>query len=199
MGFNSGKANTLTSAQLPGPGRGDDAFAARRKIYEAGGDTHAGPVVAIGFERREERRRGAGEDGSGDRYTFTSLGMPGPDPTMMLSAVVPSICAAATLTPPRAAARTPGSAPARSRTCLCHLWRAGIGDDFRRVVLAGADDQVEHAIAINIPHRDIDAAFETRERDDRAINRSPLPSYRRTSAGLPGAREPPPRKWRPPV
>ena len=45
-----------------------------------------------------------GEDDSWDRYTFTSLGVPGPDPTMMLSEFVPSICAAATLTPPRAVA-----------------------------------------------------------------------------------------------
>ena len=44
------------------------------------------------------------DDGNSDRYTFTSLGMPGPDPTMTLSTVVPSICAAATVTPPRAAA-----------------------------------------------------------------------------------------------
>ena len=43
-----------------------------------------------------------GDDGSFELNTFTSLGMPGPDPTMMLSAVEPSICDDATLTPPRA-------------------------------------------------------------------------------------------------
>src|SRR5262245_34521173 len=36
------------------------------------------------------------------------------------------------------------------------------------MVLAGADDQVEDAITINIPHRHIDAAFKTGKRDDRS-------------------------------
>ena len=41
--------------------------------------------------------------GSSVPNTRTSLGVPGPEPTMMLSAVVPSIWAAVTLTPPRVA------------------------------------------------------------------------------------------------
>ena len=40
------------------------------------------------------------EDGSAELNTLTSLGMPGPEPTMMLSALDPSICVAVTLTPP---------------------------------------------------------------------------------------------------
>ena len=35
------------------------------------------------------------------------------------------------------------------------------------MVLAGADDQVKHAITIDIPHGDIDAAFKAGKRDDR--------------------------------
>ena len=83
---------------------------------------------------------------------------------MMLSALVPSICAAATLTPPRASAangwKRANSVP---KAPLPRMDCAGIDDDFRRVVLAGADDQVEHAIAIDIAHGDVDAAFISRE------------------------------------
>src|SRR5262249_6664055 len=45
--------------------------------------------------------------------------------------------------------------------------RAGIGHDLRCVVLAGADDQVKHAVTIDIPHGDIDAACKPGKRDDR--------------------------------
>jgi hypothetical protein len=36
------------------------------------------------------------------------------------------------------------------------------------VVLTGADNQVQYAVAIDIAHRDIDAAFKTGERNDGA-------------------------------
>lgn len=49
-----------------------------------------------------EKMAGAvpGDDGSCEPYTLTSSEMPAPDPTMMLSALDPSICVAVTLTPP---------------------------------------------------------------------------------------------------
>ncbi len=42
---------------------------------------------------------------------------------------------------------------------------ARIGDDLRRMVLAGADDQVEDAVTVDIAHGDADAALEAGERD----------------------------------
>src|SRR5215467_1400145 len=103
MGFNSGKANTLTSVALPAPGA---VTMLSRPVEKS-----TKPVAMLTPERSSpyglklENSAGTapGEDDSWDRYTFISLGTPGPDPTMMLSDVVPSICAAATLTPPRAA------------------------------------------------------------------------------------------------
>src|SRR5262249_31075827 len=40
-------------------GRSDDALPAGRKIDEARGDAHAGPIVTVRFERREERWSGS--------------------------------------------------------------------------------------------------------------------------------------------
>src|SRR2546427_8744721 len=103
MGFKSGKANTLTSVGLPGPGA---VTMLSRPVEKS-----TKPVAMLTPERSSpyglnvEKSAGTtpAEDDSWDSYTFTSLGTPGPDPTMMLSEVSPSICAAATLTPPRAA------------------------------------------------------------------------------------------------
>src|SRR5262245_29313471 len=103
MGFKSGKANTLTSIGLPGPGT--------VTMLSPPAEKSTKPVAMLipersspyGLKLENSAGTAPGEDDSWDRYTFISLGMPGPDPTMMLSDVVPSICAAATLTPPRAA------------------------------------------------------------------------------------------------
>src|SRR5260370_15961860 len=102
MGFKSGKAKTLTSVGLPGPGA---VTMLSRPVEKS-----TKPVAMLTPERSSpyglnvEKSAGTtpAEDDSWDSYTFTSLGTPGPDPTMMLSDVVPSICATATLTPPRA-------------------------------------------------------------------------------------------------
>src|ERR1700745_1319379 len=102
MGFNSGKANALTSVGLPGPGA---VTMLSRPVEKS-----TKPVAMLTPERSSpyglnvEKSAGTtpAEDDSRGASTFTSLGMPGPDPTMMLSDVVPSICATATLTPPRA-------------------------------------------------------------------------------------------------
>src|SRR5581483_626464 len=51
---------------------------------------------------------------------------------------------------------------------LAAYGRAGIRHDLARVVLSGADDQVKNAIAVDIPHGDVDGAFKARERDDRS-------------------------------
>src|SRR3984893_11413351 len=101
-GLNRGNANTLTSVGLPGPGA---VTMLSRPVEKS-----TKPVAMLTPERSSpyglnvEKSAGTtpAEDDSWDAYTFTSLGMPGPDPTMMLSDVVPSICATATLTPPRA-------------------------------------------------------------------------------------------------
>src|SRR6266851_1709233 len=98
MGFKSGKAKTLTSVGLPGPGA---VTMLSRPVEKS-----TKPVAMLTPERSSpyglnvEKSAGTtpAEDDSWDAYTFTSLGMPGPDPTMMLSDVVPSICATATLT-----------------------------------------------------------------------------------------------------
>src|SRR5262249_55120985 len=103
MGFNSGKANTLTSVALAGP----EAVTMLSRPVEKS----TKPVAMLTPDRSSpyglklEKIAGTapGADESWVLYTFTSLGTPGPDPTMMLSEVSPSICAAATLTPPRAA------------------------------------------------------------------------------------------------
>ena len=93
--------------------------------------------------------------------TRTSLGMPGPEPTMMLSAVVPSICAAVTFTPPRAAhieRRKACDLRLESGLAACRLAR--VGDDHRRVVLAGADDEIEDVVVIDVAHGDAQRALE---------------------------------------
>jgi len=40
-------------------GRSDDNLAAGRKVHKARGDAYAGPILAVGFERREQRWPGA--------------------------------------------------------------------------------------------------------------------------------------------
>ena len=93
--------------------------------------------------------------------------MPGPDPTMMLSALVPSICAAATLMPPRASGANGwkrDSSVAKAAFPLSGL--PGIDDDFGGAIRTGADDQVEHAVGVDIAHGHADAAFKAGERHD---------------------------------
>ena len=109
-----------------------------------------------------------GDDGSFELNTFTSLGMPGPDPTMMLSAVDPSICVAVTLTPPRAVGieRLEARQFGRERR-LAAVRLPRIGDDLGRVALPGADDQVEDAVAIDVAHGDAGRSLKAREWRDR--------------------------------
>ena len=68
---------------------------------------------------------------------------------MMLSDVVPSICAVATLTPPRA---SDPKAWKRASSVEKAAFACRVGDDLRRMVLAGADHEVEHAVAVDIAH-----------------------------------------------
>src|SRR5262245_3567239 len=103
MGFKSGKANTLTSIGLPGPGAVTMLSRPVEKSTKPVAMLTPDRSSPYGLKLEKSAGTAAGEDDSWDRYTFTSLGTPGPDPTMMLSDVVPSICATATLTPPRAA------------------------------------------------------------------------------------------------
>src|SRR5262249_41663622 len=82
MGFKSGKANTLTSIGRPGPGA---VTMLSRPVEKS-----TKPVAMLTPERSSpyglklENSAGTapGEDDSWDRYTFISLGTPGPDPTM---------------------------------------------------------------------------------------------------------------------
>jgi hypothetical protein len=55
MGFKSGKANTLTSVALPGPGAVTMLSRPVEKIDEPGGDAYPRPVVTIRFEARKDR------------------------------------------------------------------------------------------------------------------------------------------------
>ena len=87
---------------------------------------------------------------------------------MMLSAVVPSICAAVTLTPPRALVSNAAKRAicvVERRLAACRLAR--IGDDHRRVVLAGADDQIEDVVVIDVAHGDAQAPSKSGKRVDR--------------------------------
>src|SRR5436309_14223816 len=100
MGLSSGKANTLTSLGLPAPGA---VTMLSRPVEKS-----TKPVAMLTPDRSSpyglklEKSGGTTprEDDSWDRYTFTSPATPGPDPTIILSDVCPSICATATLTPP---------------------------------------------------------------------------------------------------
>ena len=86
---------------------------------------------------------------------------------MMLSALVPSICAAATLTPPRASAakgRKRASSVAKAPFAILGLAR--IDDDFGSAILTGADEQIVHAIVVDVAHGHADAAFMAGKRHD---------------------------------
>jgi hypothetical protein len=85
-----------------GAGSSDDAVAADWEVDEAGGDADPGAVVGIGVKDANSAGAVPGADGSSELNTLTSLGIPGPEPTMMLSGFVPSISVAVTLMPPRA-------------------------------------------------------------------------------------------------
>src|SRR5258708_24534220 len=95
MGFKSGKAKTLTSVGLPGPGA---VTMLSRPVEKS-----TKPVAMLTPERPSpyglnvEKSAGTtpAEDDSWDSYTFTSLGTPVPDPTIMSSDFVPSICSTA--------------------------------------------------------------------------------------------------------
>ena len=84
-------------------GRSNDAFATSRKVYKACGNGYAGSIVTIGFERGKERRPGARCCRQRDlihlHFTWDSRTRS----HITLSAVVPSMHAVATVTPPRAA------------------------------------------------------------------------------------------------
>ena len=154
IGVISEKVKTFTCAGLPGTGRGDDAVAAGGEVDKARGDAHARAIVGVGAEVEKSAGAVPGEAGNCVPIHPDLVGMPGPEPTMMLSAVVPSICEAVTLMPPRASHQTPRTARARSRSAACRRRLARIGDDFGRVVLAGADDEIVDAVVVDIAHGD---------------------------------------------
>ena len=79
---------------------------------------------------------------------------------MTLSDVAPSICAAATETPPLKARRKGLEAGAFAG----EVGLAGIDHDLRCVILAGADDQVVDAVAVDIAHGDADRRRRNRRR-----------------------------------
>ena len=107
---------------------------------------------------------------------------------MILSDCVPSICATATLTPPRAVEYK--RLEARQ---LCPegafptYGRAGVGHNLGGVVRPAPDDQVKNAVAINIPHRYIDAAFKTGKWDDGGDKPVTVAVVQTNLAGLPEA------------
>ena len=55
-----------------------------------------------------------------------------------------------------------------AEVALAAYGRACISNDLRRMVLSRAEDQVKNAIAVDIPHGDVDGAFKAGERDDRS-------------------------------
>src|SRR5262249_3866452 len=63
----------------------------------------------------------------------------------------------------------------------------GVGHHFRRAARPRADDQVKNAITINIHIATLTLPSKPGNGMTVATNASPLPSYRRTSAGLPWA------------
>src|SRR5262245_36531511 len=91
LGLKSGKVSTLTSVTLPAPGA---VTMLSRPVEKS-----TNPVATVtpdvsspyGLKLANSAGTTPGEDDSWDWYTFTSLGTPGPDPTMMLSEFVPSI------------------------------------------------------------------------------------------------------------
>src|ERR1700747_235140 len=100
MGFKSGKAKTLTSVGLPGPGAVTMLSRPVEKSTKPVAMLTPDRSSPYGLKVEKSIVTAPVKDDSWDGYAFTSLGTPGPDPTMMLSDCIPSICATATLTPP---------------------------------------------------------------------------------------------------
>src|SRR5262249_36839370 len=83
MGFKSGKANTLTSTGLPGPGAVTMLSRPVEKSTKPVAMLTPDRSSPYGWEPENSAGTVPGEDDSWDRYTFISPGTPGPDPTMM--------------------------------------------------------------------------------------------------------------------
>src|SRR5215471_15155301 len=87
MGFKSGKAKTLTSVGLPGPGAVTMLSRPVEKSTKPVAMLTPDRSSPYGLKLEKIAGTAPGEDDSWVLYTFTSLGTPGPDPTMMLSEV----------------------------------------------------------------------------------------------------------------
>ena len=128
---------------------------------------------------KSENSAGAvpGAAGSFERKTLTSLGMPGPEPTMMLSAVdaVDLRSGHADAAARRRIESLEAGKLGRERR-LAVLRLARIGDDLRRVVLAGADDEIVDAVVVDVAHGDARRALKAGKGVTVATSRSPLPS-----------------------
>src|SRR5215475_5264842 len=139
-------------------GSGDDALAARRKIDETGGDAHPGPVLTVRFEARKDRwydARRRRQLGLIYLHFTRDAGRRSYDDVVGCGPVDLRNSDADTAT--RGRRECLKVCQLRSEGPFATYGRTGVGHDFRRMVLAGADDQVEDAITINIPHRHIDA------------------------------------------
>src|SRR5262249_50513985 len=148
-------------------GSGDNTLAAGRKVDETGGDVDPGPVVAIRFEAREQRRHDAGRrrelgsidlDFTGDAWRRSDDDIVGRLAIDLRNGHVD--------TATRGGIERLEARQLRPEGAFAADGRAGIGHNLGRAVLAGTDDQVKDAITINIPHRYIDAAFKPGKRED---------------------------------
>ena len=150
-----------------------------------GGDGDPGLRSGIRREGGEHLRRLARLGRAGSRRTPSpATRCPGPMPTMMLSAsAFPSMSAPATVTPPRKSA----SNGANRVSSVLNGPSAGVvavvGDHLRRDARAGAGDEVEDHVAVDVGHRHRRGALERRERDDRL--RAPCRRCRRGPARSP--------------
>src|SRR5262249_21173578 len=143
-GLEQRKSEHLDLARAARTGSGDDALAAGREIYETGGDAHPGPVIPVRFEGREDRwydarrrrqlrliylhfTRDAGRRSYDD--------VVGGRPVDLRNSYAD--------TATRGRLECLKVCQLRSEGPFATYGRTGVGHDFRRMVLAGADDQVE--------------------------------------------------------
>src|SRR5262249_18780170 len=166
-------------------GSGDDALTASRKIDETGGDAHPGTVFAVRFERREERRYHAGRGrqlGLIDLHFTWDAGRRSHDDVIGRRHI--DLRNSYAHTAARDSIERLEARQLRPEGAFATYGCTGVGHNFGRAVLPRADDQVANAISpiatLTLPSKPGNGMIVAR-------NRSPLPSYRRTSAGLPGA------------
>ena len=138
------------------------------EIDEAGGDAHAAAIVAVGLERREERRRGTGrgrQRGSIDLHLARDAGTRCHDDVVNGRPVDLRRGHADAAARPAAnawkCAISVTNAPLPALAAPVNATTSGAWS------LPAPTIEVEHAVAVDVSHRDIHGAFESGKRNDR--------------------------------